>query len=122
MGYIFLIAIIGALFLGASQKGCGIKCFSFRCRYNKSGKCERQEITVYDNTIKGLCLNHTDSMDDRVIEPLLNSGWSYGSKREIRIVSGGSKKKNGAMTDEKLLKNPAAFSKWMMKRGDWEQG
>ena len=111
MGYIFLIAIMLALSIGASQKGCGIKCFSFSCRYNRSGKCGRKEITVYDNTVKGLCLHHTESMKERILDPMqekrmiTSAGDSeFGKKMIDKIMK---------MQEEKLLKDPDTFDKWM---------
>jgi len=116
MGYIFLIVVILVLSIGASQKGCGIKCFSFSCRFNRNGKCGRQEITVYDNTVTGLCLNHTESMKDRVIEPIMKSSLFGSYKHKTCISVRSFKKTQEAMLDDKLLKNSSVFAKWLRKQ------
>lgn len=116
MGYIFLIAVILALSISASQKGCGVKCSSSSCLYNRGGRCGRQEVTVYDNTVIGLCLNHTDSMKDRVTEPILKSGYFDSHKLKTNITVIRLKKTTEEMLDEKLLKNPNAFARWMRKQ------
>ena len=67
---VFLFIIIMCMVIGANSSGCGIKCYSYSCRHNKGGKCRRKEIVVYDNTVTGLCLNHTDNMNNRVIKPM----------------------------------------------------
>ena len=121
MGYIFLIVVILAVFIGASQKGCGIKCFSASCRYNRGGKCGRQEITIYDNTVTGLCLNHTESMKNRVIEPIMKSELFNSDKHEICVTVGSSKKVQEDVLDENLLKNPNAFARWMRKQSREKQ-
>ena len=121
MTYIFLILLILIMSASASQKGCGIKCFSSSCRYNQSGRCRRREITIYDNTVTGLCLNHTGSMRNRVVEPIMKSELFNSDKHEICVTVGSSKKTQEEVLDEKLLKNPNAFARWMRKQSKLKQ-
>ena len=51
-----------------------ISCSSFSCEWNKSCRCTRKEIAIYDNTIKGLCAYHTENMKMRVIDPMKEMG------------------------------------------------
>ena len=112
VAYVFLFIIIMCMVIGAnSNSGCGIKCFSLNCRHNKGGKCRRIEIVVYDNTIKGLCLNHSDNMNDRVIKPMNKAGFH----EEHCVTVSFSAKAQEEIKDEVLLKNPKAFSTWMKR-------
>ena len=111
---IFFFTIIMCMVIGAnSNSGCGIKCFSLTCKHNKGGKCGRKEIVVYDNTVKGLCLNHTDNMNNRVIKPMESAGFH----EEHCVTVTFSDKAQEKIKDEVLLKNPKAFSSWMKKHG-----
>ena len=114
VAYVFLFIIIMCMIIGAnSNSGCGIKCYSYSCRHNKGGKCRRKDITIYDNTVVGLCLNHTDNMNNRIIEPLKNVGFHEEHCVTVRF----SAKAQEDIKDEVLLKNPRAFSTWMKKHG-----
>lgn len=110
MGYIFFMGIILAMSIGASQKGCGIKCFSSSCLYNRGGKCARQGISVYDNTVKGLCLYHTENMKQRVLDPMQGKQMIEVGKVNEEAIGRIIQEE-----EEKLLKDPDAFAKWMRK-------
>ena len=111
---VFLFIIIMCMVIGAnSSSGCGIKCFSFTCQHNRGGKCRRKNIVVYDNVIKGLCLNHTDNMNKRIIEPMKNAGFHEEHCVTVKF----SAKAQEEIKDEVLLKNPKYFSAWMKKHG-----
>ena len=115
MAYLILFTVITALSIGASQRGCGIKCFSFSCRHNKGGRCSRKEIAVYDNTVEGLCLSHTSNMKDRVLEPMRETRLLERYEHETYVVADALKKTQEDMKDEELLKNPNAFARWMKR-------
>ena len=103
----------------ASSKGGKppvIMCNSVSCTWNKLCRCTRKEIAVYDNTVTGLCLYHTDSMKDRVLEPMKKSRLLEQYEHETYIAVAMDKMKEKSK-DEELLKNPAAFSKWMKRHG-----
>ena len=110
---IFLFIIIMCMVIGANSSGCGIKCFSLNCQHNRGGKCRRKDITIYDNTVVGLCLNHTDNMNNRVIEPMKNAGFHEEHCVTINI----SAKAQEEIKDGELLQNPKAFSMWMKRHG-----
>ena len=114
VAYVFLFIIIMCMVMGAnSNSGCGIKCFSSSCRHNKGSKCRRKDITIYDNTVTGLCLNHTDNMNNRVIKPMKNAGFHEEHCVTVRF----SAKAQEEIKDGELVKNPRAFSSWMKKHG-----
>ena len=114
VAYVILFMIIMSMVIGANiSSGCGIKCYSYSCRHNKGGKCRRKDITIYDNTVVGLCLNHTDSMNNRVIEPMKKAGFHEEHCVTIRF----SAKAQEDIKDGELVKNPRAFSSWMKKHG-----
>jgi len=100
---LFLL-VFGAVFvsvLSAGQcKANVVMCSSFSCVYNKKARCTKKEVAIYDNTVKGLCLDHSESMDKRILEPM---GKIMQAQEEIK--------------DSELLKNPKAFAKWMRKQG-----
>jgi len=106
--FILFIVMLGVV-MSANNSVCGVKCFSFGCRHNRGGRCNKKEITIYDNTVTGLCLYHTDSMKKRVINPV--SKVLNEHKHNAILV-----KMQDHTKDEELLKNPKAFSAWMKKR------
>ena len=113
MVYIILFAAIMIAAINANSNGCGIKCFSCSCLYNKGGRCIRKDIVVYDNTVTGLCLHHTDNMNDRVIKPMKRAGLlekTYATANKLA-------KAQKDTEDEELLKNPKAFAVWMKRHG-----
>ena len=99
-----MIIILGLmLMLGFIQlnQACSVKCFSFSCKHNRNGRCGREKLTIYDNTVIGLCLHHTENMTKRILKPM--------AQIKGRVQED--------MEDEELLKNPEAFADWMRKQG-----
>ena len=97
------------------HKSSVIVCNSISCTWNKLCRCTRRGISIYDNTVKGLCLYHTESMQERILDPM----------QEERIIESGGDSEFGKkmidkimkMQEEKLLKDPDAFARWMKKHG-----
>ena len=102
---IFLFIIIMCMVIGANSSGCGIKCFSVTCKHNKGDKCRRKDITIYDNTVVGLCLNHTDDMNNRVIKPMKNAGFHKEHCVTVRF----SAKAQEEIKDGRVSKEPKSF-------------
>ena len=95
------------------HKSSVIVCNSTSCAWNKLCRCTRREISVYDNTVKGLCLQHTEGIKERILDPM----------QEKRIIESDGDSEFGKkvidkimkMQEEKLLKDPDAFARWMDK-------
>lgn len=113
---IIILGLMLVLIFSYLNQFCCIKCFSFSCKYNKDGRCIRKNITIYDNTVKGLCLFHTENMTRRILEPM----------KKIRMVERGKgnpqmiekiMKAQDEIEDPELLKNPEAFADWMRRQG-----
>ena len=115
MAYLILFMVIAALSILATDKGCGIKCFSFSCRYNKRGRCGRKDIAIYDNTVTGLCLYHTDDMKERILEAMKKGRLLDRYEHETYMVTKTLKKPQGYISDEECLKNPNVFTKWIKR-------
>jgi hypothetical protein len=73
------------------------------------GRCSRGQIAVYDNTILGLCLYHTESMKVRVLD-------SFEQGRKMGKMDGEIAMLDKLITDKDLLKDPKAFDEWMRKQ------
>ena len=113
---IIILGLILVLIFSQPNQSCGIKCFSFSCKHNRGGRCIRKNITIYDNTVTGLCLFHTENMTKRILEPM----------RKIRVIEKGKgnpqmigriMKAQEDIKDAELVKNPKAFTKWLRKQG-----
>ncbi len=84
-------------------------CNSISCKWNKNLRCTRKDIAIYDNTILGLCLSHTGSMKERVLDAF-EKGRAVGKKDgEIELLT-------KLTADQKLLKDPEAFDKWIKRQ------
>lgn len=92
-----------------------VMCHSFACAYNRRGKCGRRQIVVYDNTILGLCLNHTETMSKRILEPMnrINAveRGNLNPQMITKIMQAQEDKR-----DLELIKNPKTFARWMKKQ------
>ena len=97
-----------------------VMCNSTSCTWNKLCRCTRRNIAVYDNTVKGLCLHHSESMKDRVLEPMKTSKLLERYEDETQAAEAMNDIKE-RFKDEELLKNPNAFAKWMRKHGIGKQ-
>ena len=114
---LLMLTFILCSFASAEQsRSSVIMCNSISCTWNKRCRCTRKEIAVYDNTVEGLCLYHSANMKDRVLEPMKKSRLLEQYEHETYIAVAMDKMKEKSK-DEELLKNPAAFSKWMKRHG-----
>ena len=111
---IIVIFVLLAIVIFASQGEVGrasvVVCNSYSCSWNKLCRCTRREIAIYDNTVKGLCLHHTEDMEKRIINPLQEKRLIRRSGLSSEVMG-----KSMKLREEKLLKDPNAFAKWMGK-------
>lgn len=84
-------------------------CNSISCKWNRACRCTKKSISIYDNTIIGLCLNHTEDIQVRVLD-------AFTKGREIGAKDGEIKLLGELTEDMKLLKNPKEFDSWMQKK------
>lgn len=114
---LLILLVVAVLSTSAEQgKSSVVMCSSVSCSWNRRCRCTRKNIAVYDNTIQGLCLYHTSNMQDRVLEPMNKSRLLEQYQHETYIAYVLAKKEEDTK-DEELLKNPAAFSRWIRKHG-----
>ena len=114
---LLMLTFILCSFASAEQsRSSVIMCNSISCTWNKRCRCTRKEIAVYDNTVEGLCLYHSANMKDRVLEPMRKSKLLEQYQHETYVVDMIAKQEED-IKDAELLKNPAAFSRWMRKHG-----
>lgn len=117
----FLIIFLSFVLLGwlsaIQERKTRIKgCYSFECKNNLNGVCKLKEIVIYNNSVIGLCLNHTSSMQKRVLDPLLR-GIEIGKKDgEADAYGKISKALESVEDDAKLLKDKNEFAKWMKEK------
>ena len=79
MAFFILLVIMFWIIALVSKLGTTstvLRCHSLTCSHNRRGRCTKGTIIVYDNTVKGLCFNHTESMRKRVIDPMVRKGWT----------------------------------------------
>lgn len=77
-----------------------------------------KEIDVYDNKALGICLWHTEDMDKRLLEPFRN-GEAIGEKTgEIKLID----KLTKNLEDNRAVKDPKEFEKWMRDHGMDKKG
>ena len=115
-GVIFLMIAMSLMSSGTGNPPV-IACNSVSCRHNKLCRCTRKNIAVYDNTVKGLCLNHTESMKERILDPM------QGTMQGKQMIESSGDSEFGAemiekimkLQEEKLLKDPDTFAAWMDK-------
>lgn len=105
---IIILGLILVLVFMQLNQASSVKCFSFSCKHNRKGRCGRGKVTIYNNTVIGLCLYHTENMTERILEPM----------KEIKRGNGILQiKAQEGTEDEELLKNPNAFARWMRRQG-----
>lgn len=115
---IFILLVFGAVFVSVLSAGQDkppvVMCSSFSCAYNKRAICTRKEIFVYDNTVLGLCLFHSETMSQRILEPMGKVAERGKSNPQMinKIMQAQEAKR-----DSRLIKNPKAFARWMKQRG-----
>lgn len=90
------------------------KCHSVTCRHNLGGSCSRRQIDIYDNRGIGLCLWHTSTMEERLVEPF-NSGKAIGKINGEIALTDKLKKAIEEDADTKAIQNPKEFSKWLRR-------
>ena len=62
--------VFASVFLAGQSNASVIMCGSFSCIYNRRARCIRKEISIYNNIVTGLCLDHSETMSKRIIEPM----------------------------------------------------
>ena len=115
----FILLVFGAVFvsvLSAGQSKASVVCHSFSCAYNRGGHCARQKVIIYDNTVKGLCLYHSESMEKRILEPL-NKGIMIETGKPNPKMINKIMKAQEDKRDSELINNPKAFARWMRRQG-----
>lgn len=117
---VILLAIIMLLLSSGEGRPPVIVCNSVSCKHNKLCRCMRKNIAVYDNTVTGLCLNHTDSMKDRVLEPIRRTRLIERYEHDIATADILKKAKED-FEEEELLNNPDAFDRWMRRKGRFKK-
>ena len=114
---LLVLLVVAVLSMSAEQgKSSVVMCSSITCSWNRRCRCTRKNIAVYDNTVTGLCLHHSDSMKDRVLEPMRKSRLLEQYEHETYVADMLAEREEDAK-DEELLNNPVAFSRWMRKHG-----
>ena len=118
---LFIVFLILGMFFVSSlsavqNKSSVVMCSSFSCAYNKRARCTRKEITIYDNTVIGLCLYHSETMSRRIIEPMRKVGTIERSKPNPQMINKIMKAWEEKHSKE-LLENPKIFGDWMKKQG-----
>ncbi len=115
---VLILLVFGAVFVSVLSAGQNkttvVMCGSFGCAYNRRGRCGKKEISIYDNTVKGLCLYHSETMGQRILEPLYKGAVVERSKPNPQMIT----KIMQAQEDRRdadLIKNPKAFAKWIRK-------
>lgn len=115
-----ILLVFGAIFvsvLSAGQsKASVVMCSSFSCAYNRRARCTRKEVVVYDNTVLGLCLNHSDTMSKRILEPM-NKGIAVERGKPNPQMINKIMQAQEDKRDSELINNPKAFARWMKQRG-----
>lgn len=105
------LGIVYASSLSAGQsKTSVVMCTSFSCIYNNKGRCVRKKIVIYDNTVIGLCLDHSETMSKRIIEPMGKVGTIERGKPNPQMIDKIMKAQEDKR-DSELIKNPKAFAK-----------
>jgi len=115
-----ILLVFGAVFVSVLSVGQNkppvVMCSSFSCAYNRRARCTRKEIAIYDNTIVGLCLNHSETMNRRILEPMEKVGTIERGKPNPQMIDKMMKAQE-EIKDTELVKNPKVFAVWMRKQG-----
>jgi len=110
-----LLVVIGlAIFLIlVNEHQFMITCYSTSCGHNRKKRCLFKKIEIYDNNALGICLWHTESMEKRLLEPMLK-GIELGKKTgQIEMIDEFVK----GLADGKAIKDPEEFAKWLTRHG-----
>jgi len=112
--FIIFVGLLFASVLSAGQDRASVVCHSLSCAYNRRGRCTRKDVVVYDNTVKGLCLFHSETMSKRILEPM--GRVVERGKPNPQMINKIMQAQEQAK-DLELIKNPKAFTKWMSRQG-----
>lgn len=112
----FVLLGLGVICMSSVSTGQStvVMCNSFSCAHNRRARCTKKGISIYDNTILGLCLDHSSTMSQRILEPM--GKVSERSKPNFRITNKIMQAQE-EKRDSELLKNPKAFTRWMKRQG-----
>ena len=100
---IFLVVTMSVVLIGQNKTSV-IFCDSFSCVWNKRCTCTKNKIAIYDNKARGMCLYHTSAARAPVRKERIIEGCGFDDKVLDKIFE---------LQDEKLLKDPDTFAKWM---------
>lgn len=116
----FILLGIGVWYVSSvtasKAKTSVVFCGSLSCAHNRRGRCGRREIVVYDNSVIGLCLHHTETMTKRILEPMREKRKLKHDKPSLWMAAKIMREQEKAR-DSELIKNPKAFAEWMRKCG-----
>jgi hypothetical protein len=90
------------------------RCQSSSCKHNNQGLCKRKDIFIYDNEVLGICLNHTELIEerfskifDRAVTACIKSGHFFAlTDKDKRFIE-----------DLKAIKDVGDFRKLMKRHG-----
>ena len=102
---IFFFFVIASVILGWQHRTIVIACDSISCDWNKQRTCTRKDIAIYDNKAKGMCLYHTPTVGTVIEKVKFIEGVDYKTLDKIMELQ-----------DEKMLKDPDTFAKWMKQQ------
>jgi hypothetical protein len=113
-----LVIIIIVLLLMANEQQFVITCYSKSCGHNRRNRCRFKKIEIYDNNALGICLWHTETMEKRLLEPILK-GIELGKRTgKIEMIDEFTK----GLADGKAIKEPDEFVKWLKRHGISKEG
>jgi len=91
-----------------------VRCLSKSCKFNEGMRCTRLGITIYDNEVTGLCVEHTDDMLKRLSR-------AYDAAIEVCLRSGNivaiTKRDKDFLDEIKAIKDIDEFNKLMKRHG-----
>lgn len=116
---LFILAVSAFLGIGLASaeknRATVVMCSSFSCAYNKRARCTRGEVAIYDNTVIGLCLYHTENMGERILEPM-NKGMAVERGKPYPQMINKIMNAREDKRDSELVHNPKAFERWIKKQ------
>jgi hypothetical protein len=90
-----------------------ITCSSTSCGHNRRKRCRFKKIEIYDNNALGICLWHTETMEKRLLEPMLK-GIELGKRTgRVEMIDEFTK----GLADGKAIKDAEEFIKWLKRHG-----
>ena len=113
---LLLVVVVSLLESAEQHKSSVVVCNSISCTWNKLCRCTRRAIAIYDNTVKGLCLYHTEDIKERIFDPMREKRMIESSEFSSEMMD-----KIMKAQEDKLLKDPNAFAGWLRKQGRWKR-